>query len=164
MSADAGAAIVLSSAGGACELLGLIVVAREIRSDRQRGERLLARLERPQHRHRSYPSRMLGAGPTPEYANPIYAPSMHVRGVIDDLQKTKVAIANGFLRLRETVDAELDSAIQAIQRDVAARDAELRDGLRYVLAGSIRERWNGVKLLTLGICLGTAGSVVGNLN
>jgi hypothetical protein len=131
MGADA-AAPVLSGAGGLCELLGLIVVAREIRSDRQRGERLLAQLEQPPRQERSYPSRMLGSGSTPDYANPIYAPSMHVRGVIDDLQKTKVAIANGFLRLRQSVDADLDSAIDAIQRERrrTRRRAPRRSALR----------------------------------
>jgi hypothetical protein len=163
MSAQAAVAIILSSAGGLSELLGLIVVAREIRSDRQRGERLLQRLDEPRRPERSYPPRMLGAGPTPEYANPVYATSMHLRGVINDLQQTKVAVANGFLGLRKAIDADIDAAVEVIERDVAERDSELRDGLRYVLAGSVRERWNGVMLLALGISLGAAGSVIGNL-
>jgi hypothetical protein len=40
---------------------------------------------------------------------------------------------------------------------------ELRDGLRYVLAGSTRDRWIGVALLGSGVILSGVGSVAGNI-
>jgi hypothetical protein len=67
------------------------------------------------------------------------------------------------VKLKRTTDAELDQAIEQIQRDVADRNAELRDGLRYVLAGSTPDQWIGVALLGSGVILSGVGSVVGNL-
>jgi hypothetical protein len=40
---------------------------------------------------------------------------------------------------------------------------ELRDGLRYVLAGRTRDRWIGVALLGSGVILSGVGSVAGNI-
>jgi hypothetical protein len=78
-------------------------------------------------------------------------------------ERLEADIANAFVKLKRTTDAELDQAIEQIQRDVADRNAEFRDGLRYVFAGSTRDRWIGVALLGSGAILPGVGSVVGNL-
>jgi hypothetical protein len=154
-------ATIFAVAGAICELLGLVMVALEIRSDRIRGERFLERLDQPQRPERRYPSPvMASAMPRREYLDPLYPQSQHVRGVVKELEESYAAIANGFLNLRKTVDADLDAAIDAVQRDIAERDALLRDGLRYVLAGSTRQRWRGVQLLATGIALTAVSAVL----
>ena len=42
-------------------------------------------------------------------------------------ERLEADIANAFGKLKRTTDAELDQAIEQIQRDVADRNAELRD-------------------------------------
>jgi hypothetical protein len=93
-----------------------------------------------------------------------YTSPQNIRGVTEDLQRVQARFANELVDLKKATDAELDQAISAVQQDVGERDAELRDGLRYVLAGSVRERAFGAVLLLVGIVLATVGSVLGNLS
>jgi Flp pilus assembly CpaE family ATPase len=156
VNAAAVVATVLSSLGALCELAGLVLVVREIRSDRERGRRLLESLEQPARPNRTYPAPM-----RPALGAPLTGADMERTG--DTFRRLEAGVANALLKLKRTTDAELDQAIEQVQRDVAERDAELRDGLRYVLAGSTRDRWTGVVLLGVGVILSGVGSVVGNL-
>jgi hypothetical protein len=167
MSASAAAAIALSALGGTAELLGLVMVWREIASDRERGTRLLRALEAREPPERTYP------GPTIETSSlsaqwarmgsPAYGSATQMHEVAKQIHRLETGVGNALVKLKQITDAELDRAVQALEHEVAQRDAELRDGLRYVLAGSTRERTIGVGLLLLGIVLATAGSVIGNL-
>jgi hypothetical protein len=163
VSATTGVAIGLSTLGAAAELVGLLLVVREIANDRERGRRLLLKLEAPPSPERHYPPRFTPSMSPPEYANPAWSQSMHVEGVIRHVRQLEAAVGNGFIGLRKTMDAEVDGAVHQLAQDAAERDRELADGLRYVLAGSTRDRVIGVVLLAVGIVLGLAGSVVGNL-
>jgi hypothetical protein len=138
-------------------------VRREISSDRARAKDLLADLEDPARLERSYPAPVFPSLAPPEYANTAWAPSMHMRGLTEHVERLEVEVANAFLQFKKMTDAALDGAAEAIRQDLAKRDAELAEGLRYVLAGSTRERVIGVGLLVVGIVLGTAGSVIGNI-
>jgi hypothetical protein len=155
-------AIILSLAGGACELTGLTLVVREILSDRQRARRLLARLDAPRRPQRTYPGPMTAPPfPRPEYMSGLYGPRQQLEGVAKHIERNQAEVGNALVKLKKLTDQELDQAVERIQRDVAVRDAEVREGLRYLLAGSTRERTLGATLLALGIVLAAAGSVVG---
>jgi len=152
----AAVATALSSLGALCELAGLVLVVREIRSDPERGRRLLESLEQPDRPNRTYPAPVQPAlGPRTTYAD--------TARTGETFRRLEADVANALAKLKRTTDAELDQAIERVQRDVAERDAELRDGLRYVLAGSTRDRWIGVVLLGAGVIVSGVGSGVGNL-
>ena len=70
---------------------------------------------------------------------------------------------NAFLNVRKAVDADLDQAIGNVRREMEDNDEELRDSLRYVLVGSIRDRVVGAVLFALGVVFSVAGSVIGAL-
>jgi hypothetical protein len=156
-------AIALSSIGGLLEAGGLILVVREIASDRNRGRELLRVLDAPRSPERHYPGRVSASPFTSELTNPAFTTPHHVRAIADRIQRDNASIANAFVALKKATDNELDNAIGLLQQDVLRRDAELRDGLRYVVAGSARDRMLGIALLGLGIVFGTAGSILGNL-
>ena len=164
MSACAVAAIALSTAGGTAELLGLFMVWREIASDRQRGRRLLRDLETRQPPRRRYPPPTSGSSPlTPQWASSVYGSERQISGIVGRIQGLEASVGNALIALKKGTDAELDRAIGGLEQEMARRDADLRDGLRYVLAGSTRERTIGAVLVGVGIVLAAAGSVLGTL-
>jgi hypothetical protein len=83
-------AIILSLAGGVCELTGLILVAREIVSDRRRARRLLAHLDAPRRPQRTYPGPMM-ASPFPwqEYMSGLYGPRQQLEGVAKHIERNQ---------------------------------------------------------------------------
>ena len=117
-------------------------------------------VERPKRR---YPPRFLRSTASPPYASPAFTTAHHVRGVIEHLQRTEAALVNAFLNVRKAVDADLDQAIGNVRREMEDNDEELRDSLRYVLVGSIRDRVVGAVLFALGVVFSVAGSVIGAL-
>jgi hypothetical protein len=149
------AAIVLSSLGAVLELIGLALVVEEIRSDRERGRHFADALDQPGRPQRTYPAPVSSAVVQLTYRE------LEQSG--QALERFRAEVANGFIKLKKFTDAELDKAVEEIQRDIAERDAKLRDGLRYVLAGSTRQRVTGVGLLVAGVILAAGGSVLGNL-
>ena len=88
---------------------------------------------------------------------------MHIQGVVRQVQQLESAMEHALVGIKKLTDNELDNAVELIRRDLAERDADLRDGLAYVLAGSARDRIVGVGLLFTGIVLGVAGSILGNV-
>jgi hypothetical protein len=154
------AAIILSSLGGAFELLGLIVVVGGIAQDRRQAGRFFAPLDPPQRPKRSYPGRIsersLG-GPF-EHMTVTTMPRL-----LERIRKGEASLANGLIGMRKAVDAELDSAIDSTLGELARRDNELRGHLRYLLAGSIPGRILGAIFLGLGIAFNTAGAITGTL-
>jgi hypothetical protein len=118
-------AIALSSLGALCELAGLALVARKSHSDRERGGRLLESLEQADQPNRSYPAPVRPAmGPATTWGE--------VTGVGETFRRLEADVATALVKLKRATDAELDQAIERVQRDVAERDAELRDGQRYI--------------------------------
>jgi hypothetical protein len=156
-------AIALSGAGAICEFAGLGLVAREIAHDRARGRRLLAKLGEPTRPARTYPTPTGASFLPPNYTNSMWSTSMQIQGVVRHVQQLESEVEHALVGLKKLTDNELDNAIQLIQRDLAERDTDLRDGLAYVLAGSARDRIVGVGLLFTGIVLGVAGSILGNV-
>jgi hypothetical protein len=77
-----------------------------------------------------------------------------------DLAAIEAQVANAFIKMRKALDAELDQSVDVLRGEAADSDNELRRHLRYVLAGSIRDRAIGAGLLGVGIVLTTLGSVV----
>jgi hypothetical protein len=137
------------------ELIGLALVVSEIRNDRDRGRRLLNTLDRRERPERRYPG--------PVSPSPAATTWGEVQQSGQALRRLEAEMANALVKMKKVTDAELDQAMEAVQHDIAERDAELRDGLRYVLAGSARQRSIGVGLLAAGVVFAGAGSVLGNL-
>jgi hypothetical protein len=150
-------AVVLSASGGVTELGGLLMVFREIAADRTRGRRLLAKLDVAPPPQRTYPL------PASELQLKLRYTYEGERRMLERIPRLEADIQKAIVGLKKATDTELDEAIQRVLTDIAARDAELRDGLRYVLAGSTRNRAVGTSLLVLGLVLATGGSVLGNL-
>jgi hypothetical protein len=148
-------AIVLSFLGALFELTGLALVVSEIRSDRERGQRLLDTLDQRERPERTYPAPV-----SPSKRATVWE---QVQESGQALERLRAEVTNALIAVRKTTDAELDRAMEAMQHNMARRDAELREGLRYVLAGSTRQRTIGVGLLGAGVVLAGAGSVVSNL-
>jgi len=74
------------------------------------------------------------------------------------------AAYNALIEMRKTLDRELDRAADDLRTEIAESDDQLREHLRYVLAGSIADRVKGAILLGAGIVFSMAGSVVGTLS
>ena len=156
-------AVGFSIAGGACELLGLAIVIREIASDRARGRQLLARLDSRKPPKRTHPlAPMASSSPMPNAG--LMSHSTQVAETYREVQRLEARVSGALVKLKQITDAELDQAVERVQNDLAERDAELRDGLRYVLAGSTRDRIVGAGLLVGGIVLAAAGSVLSGLS
>jgi Arc/MetJ-type ribon-helix-helix transcriptional regulator len=66
--------------------------------------------------------------------------------------------------LKKVVDEELDQSVETVRREFGSADDHLRDSLRYVLAGSARQRMAGAIFLGVGIVFAMGGSVVGTLS
>lgn len=90
--------------------------------------------------------------------------STQVAETYREVQRLEARVSGALVKLKQITDAELDQAVERVQNDLAERDAELRDGLRYVLAGSTRDRIVGAGLLVGGIVLAAAGSVLSGLS
>jgi hypothetical protein len=67
------------------------------------------------------------------------------------------------IEMREALDSQLDNSVDELRAEMLTFDNELRGHLRYVLAGSIRNRIIGAVLLGIGILLAIAGAIVGAL-
>jgi hypothetical protein len=156
-------AVTFAVLGGICELAGLAFVVVGIARDRRRARQLLARPGPPGPPARTYPAPAIATRATPEYASPAFSSSHHIRGVIEHMQRSEAAIANAFLAQRKSIDAALDEVIVTLRQEMTASDAEVRDAVRYVLAGSVRDRSVGVALLAVGIIFAVTGSVTGAL-
>src|SRR4051812_27800237 len=122
--------IVFSAAGGVLALLGLVMLFREIADDRRRGQRLLERLGMPTSPSRSYPPPVSELFLKQRY---VYQSE---RQKLEQIPRLEAEIQKVAVRVKKAADAELDRAMLRVHEDLAARDAELREGLRYVLAGS----------------------------
>jgi hypothetical protein len=158
------AAIVLSSLGAIAELAGLLLVASEIAADRKRAQEMLSTLGAFQRPNRQYPGRVAsGGGLRSPYAGPYSNTKDQLDRIGRDLDRLARGMVNAVIDLRKIVDAQDDAVREEILNAVAARDAELRSHLRYVLVGGIRARVLGACLLALGIVLGAAGSILGNV-
>jgi hypothetical protein len=68
-------------------------------------------------------------------------------------------VANALIGMRKALDRALDQSVDALREETVDVDNELRGHLRYVLAGSIRDRAIGAGFLGVGIVLTTLGAV-----
>jgi hypothetical protein len=157
VSALAGA---LTAAGGASELLGLVLVVKEIAEDRARARRLFSPRRRKSKPKRRYPGRV-SPGPTTG------SPFSSMRPAADQQRELEVAVrkigamlANGLIDMRKALDAQHDQAVDELRAEIVAADEELRGHLLYVLAGSVRDRMIGAGLLGVGLVLEIAGAVI----
>jgi hypothetical protein len=71
------------------------------------------------------------------------------------------SVHNTFIDVQKVTDADRDKLARELHREIARRDADLRGTLRYILAGSIKDRLVGVVLLGAGIVFGLIGSILG---
>lgn len=79
------------------------------------------------------------------------------------ISKVDAAAYNNFIDVHKRIDKQSDDVLDRVRAETAEADDHLRDHLRYILAGSIKDRVVGAVLLGTGIVLATAGSVVGTL-
>jgi hypothetical protein len=114
------------------------------------------KLDAPELPKRSYPM------PSSEMQFRLLHQFSSERKLLDQIPRLEADLQKAVVELKKATDAELDRAMKSLQGDVEARDSELRDGLRYVLAGSAANRARGAWLLLGGVVLATAGSVLGN--
>jgi len=151
--------ILLSAAGGLCELSGLFLVVREIAADRRRAQELFPTGQQPPRRTRRYPPRVPAPGPDPwAQLRPPRSGELEQR-----VGRGLAMLANAMTDLRKATDAQLDSSVAELRREADLRETEIRSHLGYVLAGSIRERLIGAALLAAGIVLAVAANVVSAL-
>lgn len=155
-------AVALSVIGGLFELAGLLLVALGIARDRQQARRLFAPRPRKPRPTRSYPPKAMPRR-YPSFPTLLERDSHQLRKLAEYVSKVDAAAYNAFIDLRKTLDAELYESVDHLRTEVADSDDELREHLRYVLAGSISDRVKGAILLGVGILLSVAGSVVGTL-
>jgi hypothetical protein len=78
--------------------------------------------------------------------------------VVDELG---VMLLNEITEVQQEIEGDIDELDLAVQRAMRRADIELREELRYILAGSLRDRALGVLLLAGGIILAATGSVLG---
>ncbi len=76
------------------------------------------------------------------------------------ITKMGAMLANGLIDMRKALDAQHDRVVDELRSEIVAADDELREHLRHVLAGSVRDRVIGAGLLGLGIVLEIAGAIV----
>lgn len=151
-------AVIFITAGALSELAGLWLVVVGIARDRERARTLFARRKHPEPPRRSYPGRQFPSTPLASYGPPS---GSQLR---QDILRLEASAANALIGIRKAVDAELDRSVGALRDEMAKNDDELRDHLRYVLAGDVRGRFIGVILLAVGIALSVIGSLVGTLS
>src|SRR5215216_2025297 len=157
-------AIGLSAIGGLCELAGLALVALDIRHDRQQAKRLFVPRPRRERPRRSYPAK---ASPRPVHLGSLLGGVSYggqsdqrriARSVARSVSAIDTAAYNALTEMRKTLDRELDRAADDLRTEIAESDDQLREHLRYVLAGSIADRVKGAILLGAGIVFSMAGS------
>ncbi len=85
------------------------------------------------------------------------------RDLRESIGKLGAAVVNAFIDMRKSLDAQLDQSVTDVRAEATVADNELREHLRYVLAGTIRNRVIGAVLLGAGILLEIAGALVGAL-
>jgi hypothetical protein len=154
-------AIVLSITGGLFELAGLAIVVAGIARDRKEARRLFVPRPRKGWPTRSYPPKAFPRS-YPSIGGPVTVGNP-LREIAEYVSKVDAAAHNNFIAIQEAFDADLKDAAELLRKEAADADDELRESLRYVLAGSVRGRAWGAGLLFVGIVLAVAGSVVGTL-
>jgi hypothetical protein len=157
-------AVVLSVAGGLCELGGLGLVVLGIARDREQARRLFVPRPRRRRPKRSYPPH--GMPRTyPGYPGPFSSGgSSELRKIVEYVSKVDAAAHNNFIDMRKVLDAGIEDTVDLLRTEAANADDDLRGHLRYVLAGSIEDRMRGAILLAVGIVLAAAGSVIGTVS
>lgn len=155
-------AVTLSVAGGLFELGGLMLIVRGIGRDRAQAHRLFAPKRRERTPRRSYPPKVMPRR-YPSFGSTGLRQSDQLRRIVEYVAEVDAAAYNNFVGMRKALDAELDRSVADLRNNLAEADNQLREHLRYVLAGSIRDRVIGALLLGAGIVLAAAGSVTGTL-
>ena len=155
---------ILTALGGACQFVGLGLVVKEIADDRAQARRLFVARQWPTRPRRRYPGRAIPRTARLFTGAPVLlSPSEQQRAVLQGLHNLDAATANALVEIRKALDSELDASVDALRSEIVASDTELRSHLRYVLAGSIRNRALGAALLGAGILLEIVGAIVGVL-
>ena len=87
-----------------------------------------------------------------------------------DVVRAREAVRGDLMRARQRLsklllrhDVRYEDTVDELRAEMLTFDNELRGHLRYVLAGSIRNRIIGAVLLGIGILLAIAGAIVGAL-
>ena len=150
---------VLTSAGGVCELSGLILVVKEIADDRKRARRLFAARPRQAKPRRRYPGRALPRSAS--LPSRFSSAAEEQRAILPAISKLEADTFNAIVELRKTVERQLDDTAHELHSEIVAADDELRGHLWHVLGGSIRDRVIGAVLLAAGIAIQIAGAIIG---
>lgn len=153
--------VALTATGGALELAGLILVVKEIRSDRQAAQDLLRenRVVRPA---------------TIRTTVNVHPPTVNADEQEPALEQRLAALEDAYDRKFRMLE-ELTSATRADLRRVVAeeaaelahqdreRDVALRSFLHTQITGSLRNRVFGVVLIATGITCTTAAGIWGTV-
>ena len=153
-------AIAFSVAGGVSELVGLAMVAREIRRDQRHARRLFRPQEAFHRPERNYPAQTRHGGANPRGHLGTPQPGQVEREMEAEIRE----IINALIGMRKAVDAERDDLEELAFEQIAKGDNALRHDLLEVLAGNTLERVVGATAIALGIALASVGAVLSSVH
>jgi hypothetical protein len=151
---------ILTAVGGGFELVGLGLVVKEIADDRARARRLFSPRRRKLKPRRRYPGRLSAGSLAGSRSNSMRPAATQQRELEAATAKMGAILANGLIGMRKALDTQLDQSVDELRSEIEAADDEVREHLRYVLAGGVRDRVIGAGLLGVGIVLEIAGAIV----
>lgn len=155
-------AVFLTAVGSASELIGLAIVALEIRSDQRHADRLFAPAEVKPPPDREMP-RPASASEFENVLAPRLGPSpsgtQFARQVASGFAASNKLTLQGIeLSLTHT-----DKTANKLANDQRDQILKVREDLSEVLSGDSRRRVAGAAAIGFGILLATAGSILGNV-
>lgn len=154
--------IALTVVGGLAELIGLGIVALEIRSDRQKAAQLFTPDEVPKPPARDFPE-----APSKGALENVFAPRLGPQLTQSQFGRSVASGFEGTTRLAletyETSVTHTDKTAYEVREEVRDQFLAVRADLYNVLAGDAKRRVAGVAAIGFGLVLATAGSVLGNL-
>jgi hypothetical protein len=153
----------LTALGGACELTGLVLVIKEIADDRRQAKRLFVPRRVPAKPRRRYPGKALPRSGATSPFESMQTAARQQQALRAATSQIEAAMINAFIAMRKSLDTQHDTTVDQLHEEIRNFDNELREHLRYVLAGSIRNRLIGAVLLGVGILLEIAGALVAAL-
>jgi hypothetical protein len=151
---------VLGATGGVCELVGLVLVAKDIADDRRQARRLFAPRQRRTRPRRRYPPKAGPRSPTQSPVDSMRPASQQQDALRKAIANIEVSVYNALIEMRKSLDAQHDEAVEQLGTEILKSDNEIRGHLRYVLAGSIRSRVIGAAVLGAGILFEIAGAIL----
>ena len=149
--------VALMVGGGALEAIGIGLIARQIRRDRRRADRLLHRDQivyvGPSVEHeRALGGLAVTGGQPPTTEDRLDSLKHQMLGLRADLDEER-------RKLRSELRDDIERAENRAGRRLGDATSDLRDTLVEILAGSLNERRFGVGVLLAGITVATAANV-----